>query len=180
MNDDGSGVQRLTDHPDHDIQPKWSSAADRIAFTRWSDGLQLEVYTVDQNGANPVNLTEHPAKDWDPAWSPDGEQIVFRTGRDGVSCLYSMNADGTNVRRLTFGTDWLPSWSPDGQQIAFVHDSNVGWDVYTLNIRNGNRTRLTDTRGNIRVDTWSPPSWSPNSGRLVFSAWTQMQGGVSL
>ena len=59
-----------------------------------------------------------------PAWSPDGKQLVF-TGLDqGVSDLFTVNTDGTGLRRLTDDrhADLHPAWSPDGQTIAFVTD----------------------------------------------------------
>ena len=42
--------------------------------------------------------------DIDPAWSPRADRIAFssnRDARDGNHDLYVMNADGSNVRRLT-------------------------------------------------------------------------------
>ena len=59
-----------------------------------------------------------------PAWSPDGKQLVF-TGYDGgLSDLFTINRDGSDLRRLTsdkFG-DLHPVWSPDGKTIAFATD----------------------------------------------------------
>lgn len=41
--------------------------------------------------------------------------------------VYSINADGTNVRPLTNdGHSHSATWSPDGRQILFVHDSTSG------------------------------------------------------
>jgi TolB protein len=56
-----------------------------------------------------------------PAWSPDCRRIVFNSDRDGVTAVYSMRADGADLRRLTKdGHESLrPDWSPDGRRIAF-------------------------------------------------------------
>ena len=37
-----------------------------------------------------------------------------------------------------------PVWSPNGQQIAFAANVNDNWDVYVVNVNDGNVTRLTD------------------------------------
>ena len=41
-----------------------------------------------------------------------------------VEDIYSMDADGTNVKALTNdGHSHTPAWSPDGRRILFIHDS---------------------------------------------------------
>ena len=67
-------------------------------------------------------LTTSPGVDTDADFSPDGSKIVFESDRSGSQQLYIMNADGTNVRRLSFGGACYgsPEWSPDGEWIAFT------------------------------------------------------------
>jgi Tol biopolymer transport system component len=47
----------------------------------------------------------------DPAWSPDGLKLAFTSDRGtGTLQIWTMNADGTALRKLTAGTDadWRP------------------------------------------------------------------------
>jgi Ca2+-binding RTX toxin-like protein len=39
--------------------------------------------------------------DWDPVWSPDGRRLAFTSDRDGTLQIYTVNGDGTHLRRLT-------------------------------------------------------------------------------
>lgn len=49
-----------------------------------------------------------------PAFSPDGAQITFASERDGNWEIYTMNADGSQPRRLTHNEaqDTDPTWRP--------------------------------------------------------------------
>ena len=50
--------------------------------------------------------------------SPDGKRVIFTSTRDGDVELYTMNPDGSDVRRLTtrVGYDGGAFFSPDGTQ----------------------------------------------------------------
>jgi dipeptidyl aminopeptidase/acylaminoacyl peptidase len=74
-----------------------------------------------------------------PAWSPDGDRIAFvsnRTDRpddSAVMDLYTIEADGTNLSRLT-ETDLTvgsPEWDSDGKRLAFTGDNPENWCVPT-------------------------------------------------
>ena len=66
----------------------------------------------------------------DPAVHYDGKTILFsyRPGGTGSYHLYTINADGTNLRQLTFGEydDFEPTWLPDGD-IVFVSTRCRRW-----------------------------------------------------
>jgi Tol biopolymer transport system component len=66
-------------------------------------------------------LTDAEGYDAEATVSPDGKKIIFTSMRDGDLDLYSMNADGTNVKRLTTepGYDGGAFFSPNGKQIVY-------------------------------------------------------------
>jgi Tol biopolymer transport system component len=53
-----------------------------------------------------------PNADVDPSWSVDAKQIAFVSSRNGGWEIFTMNADGTGVTRLTNNSDdeFRPSW----------------------------------------------------------------------
>jgi hypothetical protein len=72
----------------------------RIAYS--SEG---DIFSMAADGSDQRNLTRTPdAYDFYPAWSPDGTRIAFVRDGNGVtgpSSVFVMNADGTNLVRLT-------------------------------------------------------------------------------
>jgi TolB protein len=90
----------------------WSPTGDRIAFTS-GDGTELRL--LDVVTGTVMLLTETKGSDYLSVieFSPEGERILFSPTEDrgmGVSSLWSVNADGSDLRRLVAGTafgDWL-------------------------------------------------------------------------
>lgn len=71
---------------------------------------------------SPVDAPSQPA-DLPPVPEFPG-RIVFHSDRAGDLEIYSMNADGSDMQRLTEspGRDFEPDWSPDGSTIVFSSD----------------------------------------------------------
>src|SRR5690606_30579575 len=69
-----------------------------------------------------AQLTNTPAINTAPSYSPDGSQVVFESDRGGTQQIYTMNADGSNQQRISFGDGRYstPVWSPKGDYIAFT------------------------------------------------------------
>jgi eukaryotic-like serine/threonine-protein kinase len=119
-------------------------------------------------GGNLIRLTTEIANDWHPAYAPDGSRIAFASNRDGATEIYTMRADGSDVRRLTYNTteDDCPAWSPDGTKIAFQSRRDGQMEIYVMEADGSNQRNLSNNSGG--EDT--RPAWSPDSTRLVYGA----------
>ena len=72
------------------------------------------------DGSDQRPLFEHRGLDAAGKYSPDGRRVAFFSDREGNPRLYSIAADGTDLRPLTTdSTSYELAWSPDGRQIAF-------------------------------------------------------------
>ncbi len=111
-----------------------------------------------------------------PTWSPDGQHLAF-TGYDGGwSDLYTVDADGQNLRRLTSDryADLMPSWSPDGHTIAFTTDRGPETDFSIMRFGNM-RLALYYLDGDsiaalpgMDAGKNTNPVWSPDGQSLAF------------
>jgi TolB protein len=144
MNADGSGQRNLLLSPSsHEFAGGWSPDGRTILFTTDRD-RNWEIYAMNADGTEARNLSRHPGIDGHGGgflWSPDGQKIVFSSTRDTRDAdhpeLYVMNADGSDVRRLTRtpGVEFPMSWSPDGRKLAFGRfPLKPRWAFFVMNV----------------------------------------------
>ena len=118
MNADGSVQAKLGLFSDVDgTQSDWSPATGKIVCVRGSVA-KGDIWVMDGGSPFPLltakQLTDNIYNNSCPVWSPDGRQIAFFCDADGNKDIYIMNADGTNLRRLTYekSSEGFPSWRP--------------------------------------------------------------------
>lgn len=104
-------------------------------------------------------------------WSSEDPQnestvnvLAFSSTRDDNSDIFTMNADGTDLHRVTsaISHELEPSWSADGSRIAF-QSRRPHWMLFTSRIDGTDEVQVTSTL------SWSP-SWSPNGDWIAYSA----------
>ena len=113
---DGTNAQRVTDEG-YAVSPSWSPNGQFLVFS-WirhygpgAPGAQ-DIYIMDIASKQWVQLTHDGGRNDFPCWSPDGRHIIFQSSRSGTEQIWTMLADGTNQKQLTFASkNTQPNWS---------------------------------------------------------------------
>jgi len=96
-------------------EPDWSPVTNKIVCVRGS-AAKGDIWVMDASSPFPMltarKITENIDDNRNPVWSPDSKQIAFVSDANGNKDIYTVNADGTNIRRLTYGksNNIKPAW----------------------------------------------------------------------
>jgi Tol biopolymer transport system component len=144
-----------------------------------------ELYAIAEDGSGFRKVTRNTQRraEIEPAWSPDGVRIAFarseacRVPLGSCFAIWTVNADGTGLRRLTSTkvrvrgrlrplSSTAPTWSPDSSRIAYARglEPSGGSNIWVMNVDGTKKRRLASTR---LADS---PAWSPDGERIAFSA----------
>lgn len=123
-------------------------------------GGQWSIWTFNADASKRVQLTSDAHADSDPRWSPDGKRIIFSSLRDGFPCLFLINRDGSDEKRICEGSQ--ASWAPDGLSIVFQREGQI--------VR---RNMKTSGEKIITPENWlrcSFPAISPDGSRFAVAS----------
>jgi len=125
------------------------------------------------------DLTDDEAFDRYPRWSPDGKKICFISDRGGSHEIWTINADGSNPKQITFTNSKgaaFPHWSADGSQILYrfnrqnyIVDLNKDWNEQKP-------IQLPDPPNNGKFTVWD---WSPD-GKLLAGSFSDGLRGMGI
>ena len=116
MASDGTNIVRITDQG-YAVSPSWSPNGQFLAFAwvrHYGPGAPgaSDIYVMDVASKQFAQLTHDGGRNDFPSWSPDGRHIVFQSNRTGKTQIWTMLADGSEVRQLTMsGENTQPNWS---------------------------------------------------------------------
>jgi TolB protein len=116
MNAEGAGIERVTNGEGEASNPSWNPDGQHIAFA-WTRGYQsgkFNIFVMDIGTREFTQLTHGTGneRNENPVWGPDGRHLVFASTRTGGrSQIYTMGADGLQVKQLTMqGVNKYPVW----------------------------------------------------------------------
>src|SRR5712671_3975528 len=189
MDYDGANQHAVTHLNSISLSPRVSPDGSRIAFSSMTkNGWEILMYSLDLNRL--VSFPRFGGTNLSPAWSrKTGAQIAWVSGRTGLPQVYTMEADGTNVQRLTDqGYAVSPAWSPNGQFLVVSWMRKYGpgapgaQDIYIMDVASKQWVQLTHDGG--RNDF---PYWSPDGRHIIFQSsragslqiWTMLANGTN-
>lgn len=137
----------------------------RICFIRNED-LQWNLRQIEVATGDFEDLPSD-AYAYSPTWDPQQPWRVVYSGERGL-----MQFDVNRGTQQPFSTDLRDReavFSPDGTRLAITYKQHDHWEVYTLNVADGQRERLT--KPPILADPQynsAAPDWSPDGGQIAF------------
>jgi TolB protein len=186
--DDGKILKPLSTGPGYNAEATLSADGKKIVFTSSRDG-DLDIYTMNADGAGARRLTNTLGYDGGPFFSPDGHWIVYRAhhpsseeekarykallAQDLVEPsemdLWVMRADGSRQRQITRlgGASFAPAFFPDSRRILFAsnyeHPGSSQFELYAVNRDDRELERVTWAGGFNAF-----PHFSPDGKKVVF------------
>jgi Tol biopolymer transport system component len=104
-----------------------------------------------------------------PATAPPA--LAFASYRPNDTGIFSVDADGTNLQRLTTtrrpAFESQPAYSPDGARIAYVCGN---FELCVMNSDGSRQGRLTKSNWPARWVYVDRPTWSPDGTTIAFSS----------
>ena len=114
MDRDGANRRRLSIGGGDAVQPAWDPTGERLTFA-WTRGYEIgnyNIFLVDVASKRYTQLTHSRGRNEHPTFSPSGTHIVFASDRMGSTQIWSMRADGTQLKQLTSrGVNESPVWA---------------------------------------------------------------------
>ncbi len=178
VNSGGGKATALTIHEAQDQMPVWSHDGKTIAFASNRAG-NFDLYVMPAKGGNPTRITYNSANDFPYDFSPDDKSLIFGSARniqkDNIRFYSPRLFQNLYTVPVTGGRDVLISgagmenahYNSKGTEIVFQdrkgyedpwrkhQTSAVTRDLWILNLKNNQYTKITDFKGENREPVWS-------------------------
>jgi TolB protein len=171
MDAPGTNQRAATKNRSINAFPSWSPDANSIVYMSYAFRRSPHLFRIVRGGserAGRLLQTLDPTRAvYRGVYAPDGRRLAVVISVDGAAEIFTVEADGRNLTRLTNhkAIDVGPSWSPDGSRIAFVSDRSGAPQIYTMNADGSGQRRLS-FEGSYNTS----PAWSPDGRWIAYES----------
>ncbi len=147
-------------------QINWSPDSKKVAYTckkmtgkEYALSTNSEIYVYDLETKKTVNLTDGlMGYDKNPVFSPSGKMIAWESmERDGYEAdqnrLFILDFESGERKDYSAGFDQNVHnlvWTDDSKSIYFTSDYHARYQIYNLNIENGDIKQITEGKHNYQ------------------------------
>ena len=190
INEDGTGLTRLTDNPGYDGMPSWTPGGDVLFVSDRGagPGQRGDVYLMRADGTRVRQIAPSEVNEGYVSWTSDSRALVYDSFRDGPPEIYRGSIENGEVVQLTSLEAHIgdPRLSPDGSLLTFESGRDGNSEIYVTNADGSDPQRLTDNPGDDRASAISPDNlriiFSSDRGgeREAFELWVMDRDGSNL
>ncbi len=155
--------------------PMFNSTGSQIVFPQWNHNL-VQPYITGYDIASLRNIFtfKDGVECWRPIFSKDGNMVYYicREAENDHFIIKSYSVKDKSIHTI-LKTDydmWDISMSPSGKRMAYAGNKNGNWDLFLLDIENGNTKQITNTLGN---------EWDPSFGTSDNDLWFAGEFGIN-
>jgi hypothetical protein len=121
---------------DQIFRPRWSPDGRLLTYSRWREGGNRDIYTIDVRSGATRAITSDRALDVDPVFGPGGRRIYFSSDRSGIYNIYCHDLESGRLHQVSnvLGGAFSPAIAPNGREIYYVGYSSRGYDLHAVRL----------------------------------------------
>lgn len=152
------GVRQLTSDRASAMSPHWSPDGSKLLYTSFHRSNAADLFLIDMRSMQRTPFVSFKGTNQSGRFSPDGSKVAMVLSGEGNPEVYTANANGRGVKRITrtSGVESSPTFSPDGRQLLFTSDMAGGPQLYVMPVEGGRASRLPTNISRYCAE----PDWS--------------------
>jgi Tol biopolymer transport system component len=142
-----------------------SLTSDAKTLSVIQDHVVSNIWTVGENMTGAKQILSEAGWLNELIWLPDG-RLAYTSNAGGNSDIWTMNADGSNIRQLTVGANARLGLAvtADEKQLVFAAERDGKYNLWRIDIDGSNLTHLTNGEGEFY------PQCTPDGQWIVYQS----------